>query len=374
MAKAPKVRYAVVGAGWISQAVFMPGVEATGNSELTALITGDPQKAAELGRKYSIEHCYDYEQYDEFLRAGVADAVYIATPNWDHESFAIRALDAGLHVLLEKPVEVSVERTERVLAAAESAKVRGIRLMVAYRLHFEPGTLDAIERVRAGEIGNPVFFSSQFSQHVAPSNHRAQHGFDAGPVPDMGPYPINAARNFFGDEPIEVAAHGTRHPEAQLGDFDDTVAVTLRFPNDRLAEFVVSYAASSFGSYQVVGSKGVLEMAPAYTFQRALEQRLTIGQEKPKHTTFDAVDQFAGETHYFSECVLNHRDPEPDAEEGLLDVRVIEAIRRALHSGTVQKLEPYHRKTSIAPRAQRQSIAARKPPELINAAAPDGKK
>ena len=365
-----KVRYAVVGAGWIAQAVFMPGVEAAGNSVLTALVTGDPEKAAQLGTKYKLEKTYSYEQYDQMLADRVADAVYIATPNWDHESYAIRALEAGVHVLLEKPVEISVERAEKILAAADKARERGVRCMIAYRLHFEPGTLDVVKRVRAGEIGEPVFFSSQFSQHVASTNHRAQHGFDAGPVPDMGPYPINAVRNLFGDEPIEVMAFGARTPAAGL-ELDDTVAVLLRFPRNRLAQFTVSYGASAIGSYQIAGTKGAIEMNPAYTFEGALEQKRTIEGEKPKHESFKATDQFAGETRYFSRCILEARDPEPDAEEGLFDVRIIEAVKRALVSGKAQQLPPKSRRRRIEPDEQLEKIATRKQPELVHAKAPD---
>ena len=132
--------------------------------------------------------------------------------------------------------------------------------MVGYRLHFEAGTLDALERVRRGDLGELRFFSSVFAQHVAAENHRGHSGFNAGPVADMGPYPINAVRNFFGAEPVEVSAFGTRNADAGLGEFDDTVAVTLRFGDGRLAQFVVSYAGSSFGAYTLVGTKGVLEM------------------------------------------------------------------------------------------------------------------
>ena len=351
--------------------MFVPGVAATGNSQLTALVTGDPAKARELAKKYELEHIYSYDQYDQLLAAGVIDAVYIATPNWLHETYAVRALQAGIHVLLEKPAEVSIAQTEKIVAAAEAAKARGTRTMIAYRLHFEPGTLDAITRARSGELGDLVYFSSQFSQSVSPDNHRAQHGFDAGPVADMGPYPINAARNLFGEEPIEVSAMGTRHAQAALGDFDDTVAVTLRFPSQRLAQFTVSYAASSFGAYQLIGTKGVLEMSPGYTIEGALEQRLTLGDGKPKHTKFPAVDQFAGETRYFSDCILNNRDPEPDAEEGLMDVRVIVAVKRALETGLPQKLEPRTRKHKIDPKTQAQEIKQRKPPELIDAHPPE---
>ncbi len=162
----------------------------------------------------------------------------------------------------------------------------------------------------------------------------------------MGPYPVNAVRNLFEAEPIEASVMGSRHPEAGLGDFDDTVAVMLRFPENRLAQFVVSYVGNDIDSYTVVGSDGNIVVSPGFTYGKALEYQVTIGQDK-KHESFKNTDQFGGEMKYFSDCILNDKDPEPDGEEGLLDVRVIEAIVRSLGTRTAQMLEPVQRSKRI---------------------------
>ena len=148
--KGRKVRYAVVGVGWISQAAFLPGVEHTGNSEVVALVTGHEEKAAKVGEKYGVSDVYEYEEYGQLLASGKIDAAYLATPNADHVELAVQTLDAGINLLLEKPMATSVQECERILEASEHS---GAKLMIAYRLHFEPGTLKAIERVRNGEIG-----------------------------------------------------------------------------------------------------------------------------------------------------------------------------------------------------------------------------
>ena len=103
-----KVRYAVVGLGWISQAAFMPGVEHTGNSVMTALVTGRAEKAEKLGEKYGIAAHYSYDELDQLLASGTIDAAYLATPNFDHVEYAVKILEAGVHLLLEKPMAVSV--------------------------------------------------------------------------------------------------------------------------------------------------------------------------------------------------------------------------------------------------------------------------
>lgn len=363
-----KVRYAIVGLGDISQASMMPGVAHTGNSEITALVTDDPVKARELGKTYGIEATYRYDQFDELLASGLIDAVYLGTPNWRHAEFAIPALKAGIHVLSEKPLEISVEQAE---AIRDAERTSSAKLMTAYRLHFEPSTLDAIRRIRAGELGELIAFTSCFTQKVDPANHRVKNGVQAGPLFDMGPYPINATRYLFGAEPTEVvSAIATRHPEAGLGDLDDTFAVTLRFPGNRLAQFIVSYAANNVDSLTITGSKGSIHMDPAYGFGDAMEQRVTIG-EKKSHESFKPTDQFGGEMRYFSDCILEDRDPEPDAEEGLADLRVIEGVLEALKTGRSVTLPPFARSRRISA-DQEQTLSPIKEPKLVHAASPTG--
>lgn len=363
-----KVRYAIVGLGDISQASMMPGVAHTGNSEITALVTDDPVKARELGKKYGVEATYRYDQFDALLASGLIDAVYLATPNWRHAEFAIPALNAGIHVLSEKPLEISVEKGE---AIRDAERASSAKLMTAYRLHFEPSTLDAIRRIRSGELGELIAFTSCFTQKVDPANHRVKNGVLAGPLFDMAPYPINATRYLFGAEPIEVvSAVAVRHPELELGDLDDTFAVTLRFPGDRLAQFTVSYAANNVDSLTISGTKGSIHMDPAYGFGDAMEQRVTIG-EKKSHESFKPTDQFGGEMRYFSDCILEDRDPEPDAEEGIADLRVIEGVLEALKTRGPVTLPPFVRARRISA-DQEQTLSPIKVPELVHAASPTG--
>ena len=363
-----KIRYAVVGLGDIAQEDMMPGVEHTGNSTMTALVTADPIKAEELGKKYDIDNTYTYEEFETALASGLFDAIYLATPNWRHAEFIIPALRAGIHVLTEKPLEVS---TEQCLAILEAEKTSTAKLMVAYRLHFEPATLDTIDKVRSGELGNVHLFASTFCQPVDPGNHRAHSGKLAGPVLDMGPYPVNAARYVFGDEPIEVvSAAGSRHPESGLDqDFDDTVAVTLRFPNNRLAQFNVSYFGNPTNVFIAVGDKGSVQLDPAYMFGKPLEQTTAIGEKKNKES-FKNTDHFGAELQYFSNCILNNVDPEPDGQEGLADVRVLEAIMEALETGKAVKLEPFTRTKRIDTASQKITLAAVSTPELVHASNP----
>ncbi len=364
---ARKVRYAMVALGDITQEAMLPGVAHTGNSEVVAFVTGDPEKARLVGRQYGVTASYGYAQFDEMLASGTVDAIYLATPNWRHAEFAVPALKAGIHVLVEKPLEVSTAKAQEILDAQKGSTAK---LMVAYRLHFEPATLSLIDKIRAGDLGDLVLFSSVFAQMVDPDNHRARNGDEAGPVLDMGPYPVNAARYVFGDEPTEVAsAIGTRHPEAGLGAFDDTVAVTLRFPGARIAQFTVGYYANQIDSYVVVGTKGSIQMNPAYMYGMKLEQSVVLGKSKA-HESYKNTDHFGGELAYFSDCILNDRDPEPDGEEGYADVRVLEGILRALETGQPQTLPPFTRTKRIDTTAQKQMLRAKSAPDLVNTSNP----
>ena len=363
-----KIRYAMVGLGDIAQEDMMPGVEHTGNSVISALITSDPVKAAALSEKYNVPNTFTYEEFDRALSSGTFDAIYLATPNWRHAEFIVPALNAGIHVLTEKPLEVSTAKCMEILEAEKNSPAK---LMVAYRLHFEPATLDTIEKVRSGELGTVHLFSSNFSQMVDPANHRAHSGHLAGPVFDMGPYPVNAARYIFGDEPTEVvSAVASRHPESGFDqDFADTIAVILRFPGERLAQFYVSYFGNATNSLLALGTKGSVQLDPAYMFGASLKQLTSIGEKKAEKS-FKNTDHFGGELKYFSDCILQGIDPEPDGEEGFADVRVLEGILQAVDSGAAVTLPPFVRSKRIDTAAQQETLSARSTPELVNASNP----
>jgi predicted dehydrogenase len=363
---ARKIRYAVVGAGWISQQAFMPAVAHTGNSTMTALVTGDPEKARKLATRYGIHHVYEYGAYARMLKSDEVDAVYLAVPNSLHRAYAVPALEAGIHVLCEKPMAPSEADCRAMIAASEAANTK---LMIAYRLHFEEATLTAIEMTRSRRIGEPRLFSSVFTQQVSARNRRTKAEFRAGPLEDMGPYCINAVRHLFGDEPQEVMAFSVSAPEPRFASISEAVSVLLRFPQERLAQFTVSFGANPVDEYRVVGTRGDLQVSPGYTFGVSLKHRLTIGQEVIEQS-FPMVDQFGGELKYFSDCILNDRHPEPDGEEGLADVRVMAAAEEALRTGRPQRLDPMlrRRQPSLDQLMALEPVPA---PDLIRAAPPD---
>ena len=258
-----KIRYAVVGTGWISQIAFMPSIAQTGNSEITAIVSGNRANAEKLASFYGIEHIYAYDQYDEMLNSGHVDAVYIALPNSLHADYAIRAAKAGVHALVEKPLAVTAAECEAMIAAAGKA---GVKLMTAYRLHTEPGTLEAIDIIRRGEIGEPRLFSSVFSFPVAAGNHRLKAEHWGGPLQDIGVYCVNAMRHLLGAEPTEViAAIAARPGDARFTEVEEMVSATLRFPQERIAQFVASFGGDEVpcAPYATFGTPALAEAVRA---------------------------------------------------------------------------------------------------------------
>jgi glucose-fructose oxidoreductase len=359
-----QVRYAVVGLGHIAQVAVLPAFgNARRNSRLAALVSGDPVKLEELGMRYGVERRFSYEQYDQLLRSGDIDAVYIALPNSLHAEYAIRAAHAGVHVLVEKPMALTEEQCQRMGEAAREARVK---LMVAYRLHFERANLEAIEVARSGRIGEPRLFSSTFTMHVVPGNIRLKKALGGGTLYDIGIYCINAARGLFRDEPVEVRAVAA----GTAGDVEESVSAVLRFPGERLAGFLCSFGAADVSEYRIIGTKGDLALEPAYEYAMALQHRLTLDGER-KERRFAKRDQFAPELLYFSDCVLKNHDPEPGAEEGLADVRVIRALYRSAQIGQPVELAPYEKRErpSLEQEIRRPPIDK---PRTVHTQAPSG--
>lgn len=324
-----KVRFAVIGLGYFAQRAILPAFRhARKTAELTAFVSSDPKKLRKLAKRYGVGHTVDYDALDELCRTDVIDAVYIATPNHTHRALVERVAPHGIHVLVEKPMAVTEEDCEAMIRACADNRCK---LMVAYRLHFESANLSAIELVSKGKIGEPRFMTSTFSFQVASPNIRVNpREQGGGPLYDIGAYCINAARYIFRDEPTEVVALSARGDDERFANVDEQVSAILRFPGERLAQFTVGFGAESTGFYEIVGTKGTLRVDPAYEYRGSLGLELTVGDKQPKRKKFKAGDQIGPEIEYFSECILDGRDPEPSGLEGLADVRVIRALYRSI--------------------------------------------
>jgi glucose-fructose oxidoreductase len=181
------------------------------------------------------------------------DAVYIAEPNSLHCDFTVRAARAGVHALCEKPLAVAEEECRRMI---EECRRNHVKLMTAYRLHFDRANLEAINVVQSGKLGGPRYFNSIFSMQAKEGNIRLRKKMSGGTLYDIGVYCINAARYLFQQEPVEVSARAANNGEKRFREVEEMVAATLRFPENRLATFICSFCAADSGSYDVLGSEG----------------------------------------------------------------------------------------------------------------------
>jgi predicted dehydrogenase len=331
-----KIRYAVVGLGHIAQVAVLPAfAHARRNSELGALVSGDAEKLEELGRMYDVEVRAGYDELERCLNG--CDAVYVATPNTEHAEYAIRAAHAGAHVLCEKPLATTDAECARIIRACREANVR---IMTAYRLHFEPLTIEVLELIRQGRIGEPRIFSSAFSMIAKPGNIRTRPETGGGSLYDLGVYCINAARMVFQAEPTQVYAVSIDGARSGFPGVDDTTTAILRFDNGCLAMFTSSFGAADVSSYRVIGTEGDIHVEPAYEYAEALQYRLTR-DGKTTRKRGRKVDQFAAELLYFSDCILEDREPEPSAEEGAWDLRIIDALYESARTSAPISLRPF---------------------------------
>jgi glucose-fructose oxidoreductase len=324
-----KIRYAVVGLGHIAQVAVLPAFAGAPNSQLTAIVSGDAEKLKKVGRKYKAENAYSYDDYERALAE--VDAVYLDLPNHLHREYTVRAAEAGVHVLCEKPMAVTEEDCQAMIEAAET---NNVKLMIAYRLHFEEANLEAIKIAQSGKIGTPRAFDSTFAQQVVADNIRVTEPVErgGGPVYDMGVYCINATRYLFQAEPTSLVAVSASNGEKRFSKVEEMTSVIMEFPGDRLATFTCSFGAADISRYTLVGTKGTLTADPAYDYSMPLKHQLKIG-EKTSTKTFPKRDQFAAELIYFSDCILRNKDPEPSGWEGFADVRIVRAIYESVRTG-----------------------------------------
>jgi predicted dehydrogenase len=356
----PPLRFAVVGLGHIAQAAVLPAFKhARSHVELSALVSDTPVKLKQLGRRYGVKKLCSYDDARDFFSSGEIDAVYIALPNTLHAAWTIRAAEAGLHVLCEKPLATTVQDCERMIEVCER---NGVHLMTAYRLHFERCNLEVADIVRKKRIGEARYFDSQFSMQVKPNNIRVKRELGGGPEWDIGIYCQNAARYVFADEPTQVWATATNSGDPRFAEVPETVHVVMKFPRERAANFICSFGAADRSRYEVVGTKGSVVVDPAYEYAEGLGYELQVGEKKRKKK-FAKSDQFAPELIHFAQCVRGNRKPEPSGVEGLIDVAIIEAIHRSIATGGWVPVESprKQRRPSLA-QEMRKPAVPREPP------------
>ena len=337
-----KLGVAVVGLGKLALEEVMPAFGECTHAQPVALVSGHPDKAKRVAAAYDIpaNAIYDYAGFDKIANDPKIDAVYIILPNNMHAEFTIRALQAGKHVLCEKPMATSVAEGEKMIAAANAAKRQ---LAIAYRLQYEPTHLRAIEACRSKELGALKLIRATNCQDTRPPNIRLSKALGGGPVQDVGIYCINAARYLPGEMPIVVTAMEHRSKEARFAEVPESVVFTLRFPSGVLAHASCSFGTVESRYCEVIGSSGALAIENAFAY-RGLEMKIRKAG-KPGGSPREVIEpkieeknQFALELDGFAKAVLDNKPVKTPGSDGLADLRVIAAIEEAARSGCTVKL------------------------------------
>src|SRR3954470_11263935 len=318
-----RVGFALVGLGRLAQQQLIPAFKASKRAKLTALVSGDAAKAQRLAQENGVpaDSIYDYKNFGKIKNNKNVQAVYIVLPNSMHAEYTVRAARAGKHVLCEKPMEVNVAKCQQMIAECKHEKVK---LMIAYRIQYEPMNRQMRKLVRDKTFGEVKFIEASNLQKVEKMEWRLSRELSgSGAVGDLGVYCINTIRFLLGEEPIEVFAQSFRPNDDRFKEVDATTIFQMRFPGNVLANCACSFDGNDTKEYRVVADRGTFGMDPAFPYKGL---KMFQNPNDPPLPTIPMTDQFANELDHFADCVVNDREPYTPGEEGLQDQRIIDAI------------------------------------------------
>ncbi|MCX2492822.1 Gfo/Idh/MocA family oxidoreductase [Pedobacter sp. PF22-3] len=329
------LRVAIMGLGGYGTRVA-EAMKACTKAKLVGVISGTPSKVKDWQTKYNIPetNCYHYENFDQVKNNPDIDAIYVTTPNALHHSQVIRIAKAGKHAICEKPMALNAKEGQEMVDACKKANVK---LLVGYRMHFEPRTLEVIRMRNAGDFGKIMFFQGQCGFKIGdPTQWRLNKTLaGGGSMMDIGIYAINGARYMVGEEPIWVTAQETKTDPVKFKEgVDETIQFQLGFPSGAVASCLSSYNINHLDRFFMSGDKGFAEMQPS-TGYGPIKGRTHQGELTQPITTHQTVQMDEMATIIFE-------DKKPvvpvNGEEGLKDLKIIDAIYEAVKTGKQVKL------------------------------------
>jgi predicted dehydrogenase len=338
-----KMRWAVVGLGNFAVGEVIPGMLDSQHSRMTAFVSGSPAKQADLGARYGVSRFYNYANFDDIAKDPEIDCVYIVLPVGLHAEYTIRALNAGKHVLCEKPMASTSAECEAMIAAA---KANNRQLGVAYRIHFEPTNVRAKQSIDNGELGDLRFVSCDHGFNAdlnwPPHVWRLQKELaGGGSMFDIGIYGLNTSLMMLDkDTPVDVAAtYSYPRDDVRFKEVEGGIDFRLRMASGITVSGSSSYCWSPYISAQrYMGSKATLFMKPATTYDR---NTITIEGNGPNREVGagNPLLQFQNQIDAFSLAARANTPHKTPGEMGLRDIRIVEAMyRSADNGGAVVKL------------------------------------
>lgn len=326
----PVLRVAIMGLGSYGTRVA-DAMQSCTKAKLVGAISGTPAKLAAWQQKYNLpaKNCYNYENYDDIRNNPDIDAVYIITPNALHKEATIRVARAGKHVISEKPMALNAKEGQQMIDACKKA---GVQLLVGYRLHFEPKTLEVIRLRQGGEFGRIRFFQGLSGFRIGdPTQWRLNKALaGGGSLMDIGIYSINGARYMVGEEPVWVTAEETKtDPQKFKEGVDETIQFQLGFPSGAVASCLSTYNMSNLDRFFLNGDNGFAELLPA-TGYGPIKARTNKNEIDRPHVTHQTVQM-----EEMAAVILEGKKPvvPVNGEEGLRDLVIIDAIYEAVRTG-----------------------------------------
>jgi predicted dehydrogenase len=331
----PVLRVAIMGLGGYGTRVA-EAMQTCTRAKLVGVISGTPSKIKSWQTKYSIadKNCYNYENFDEIKNNKDIDAVYVITPNALHHDQVIRVAKAGKHVICEKPMALNAKEGQEMVDACKKANVK---LLVGYRMHFEPKTLEIIRMRNNGDFGKIMFFQGLCGFNIGdPTQWRLNKQLaGGGSLMDIGIYAINGARYMVGEEPIWVTAQETKtQPERFKEGVDETIQFQLGFPGGAVSSCLSTYAMNNLDRFFLTGDKGFAELQPS-TGYGPIKGRTNKGELNQPHVTHQTVQM-----EEMADIILAGKTPvvPVNGEEAVKDLKIIDAIYLAARTGQKIKL------------------------------------
>jgi predicted dehydrogenase len=331
----PVLRVAIMGLGSYGTRVA-EAMKSSKKAKLVGVISGTPSKIKNWQAKYQIpeKNCYNYQDFDKIRDNPDIDAVYVITPNALHRDQVIRVAKAGKHVICEKPMSVNAADAQQMVDACKKEKVK---LLIGYRMHFEPKTLEIIRMRNAGEFGKILFFQGLSGFQIGdPTQWRLNKELSGGgAMMDIGIYSVNGSRYMVGEEPIWVTAQEVKTNKEKFREgIDETITFQLGFPGGAVASCLSTYIMNNLDRFFLNGEKGYAEMQPSTGYGPIL------GHTHKGELTYPHVAHQAFQMDEMAAIILEGKQPivPVDGEEGVKDMKIIDAIYKAIQTGGKEKL------------------------------------
>jgi predicted dehydrogenase len=323
-----KLGFALCGLGSLSTHQIAPALQKTQHCRLAGVISGTPAKAADWKSRYNIPDgsIYTYDTMHRLADNPDIDVVYVVTPNSLHLDHAVAAAKAGKHVFCEKPMEISVDRCQRMIDALKAANRM---LGIAYRCQFEPHHLECMRLARSKELGALKVIDAYFGFNIDPTAWRLRRALaGGGPLMDVGIYALQATRYLTGEEPIWISATTTKGDSARFSEVEESVLWNARFPGGVVSHCGASYGAASAGYFRAIAAGGWFGLDPAFNYGGIQGTR-----SDGKTIDLPQTDHFAVEMDDFAQCILEKKPSKVSGEEGLRDVTIMMAIYESARTG-----------------------------------------